>query len=356
MKKQIMLFVTTVICICSTAQTLTHEAVIWQGFTHRWTYNHRCNRIGDYVQWNNGKPTHTHCSATGIGPDSTYYSANYTKVNANDVWFTEGIASMVIKGKERELINGEKEITLPLTGELNEHKKYTVLLNGFDIHAETAADKLQLIQLAIHEPYIKNDSLHFTVSTSLVLNCQSLECPELKTKYVYGVDVYWLLAASDYGDIRIQSTELTNAYSWGEQEEIFNKPQTTSVYNDNEQLTHAVSGIQSFQIVLNQALWLLNLNTMLTPYSYNPITGEEKLYFDLFFKEWGKGMKNSSIAPNDAKFSERRKGWSKLDMDIATLFFKGGNTENISTTGTMFWRGNNARPNSDAAKSVIEID
>ncbi|MFY7861519.1 MAG: hypothetical protein ACOVP5_04770, partial [Chitinophagales bacterium] len=45
-----------------------HKAVIWRGFDHQWTYNHRINRIGSIVSRNDlGTFVGKHYSASGAG-------------------------------------------------------------------------------------------------------------------------------------------------------------------------------------------------------------------------------------------------------------------------------------------------
>ena len=65
--------------------------VIWMGFEHEWTYNHRLNRLGDYVS----QPEfdgfehpvkHYHTGATGLGWDEALFTSYYTVVKANGIW------------------------------------------------------------------------------------------------------------------------------------------------------------------------------------------------------------------------------------------------------------------------------
>src|ERR1019366_7252669 len=81
-----------------------NKAYIWRGFQHQWTYNHRCNRLGDYVQLNSGTPVSVHTSGTGSGSDSTYYKSYYTYVASPDVVFKEGEVNIKIKAKENHLV------------------------------------------------------------------------------------------------------------------------------------------------------------------------------------------------------------------------------------------------------------
>lgn len=51
------------------AQT-ENTAVVWRGFEHSWSYNHRINRIGNYVKMVSNDPYGYHASASGLGSDT----------------------------------------------------------------------------------------------------------------------------------------------------------------------------------------------------------------------------------------------------------------------------------------------
>lgn len=120
-----------------------NSAIIWRGFEHKWTYNHRCNRIGDYVVYNHGKPQTTHVSATGLGADSTYFTSAYTKITSPNLFFKEGKTTLKIETTEKQLSEGEILVTIPCDDWLQNKDRYVTTLNGFDLHSEQAADKIQ---------------------------------------------------------------------------------------------------------------------------------------------------------------------------------------------------------------------
>src|SRR5690242_9683856 len=89
-----------------------NKAFIWRGFSHQWTYNHRCNRIGDYVVYNNNKPITAHTSATGKGADSTYFTSYYSFVASQNVAFKEGKVTIQVNSKEKRLVEGNIDVSV----------------------------------------------------------------------------------------------------------------------------------------------------------------------------------------------------------------------------------------------------
>lgn len=241
-----------------------NKAVIWRGFSHKWTYNHRCNRIGDYVQYNEGKPSATHVSATGLGADSTTFSSYYSSAMSPNLYFKEGKASFTIKTVEKQLAEGFVDVSIPCEKWLRDKESYVTLLNGFDLHSEKAADKMQLMQLDIEDPKydMASNKLSFRINFSLVLNCQSAECPEFDKQVDYDLDVYYLVAGFDDRYANASEGYFTRSYPWDKKIELSDKPQEEHLCGVmNHTFSKAFVGIKSLSIVLNEAHWLLELAT-----------------------------------------------------------------------------------------------
>ena len=77
-----------------------NKAIIWRGMEHTWTYNHRINRMGNYVSFDGEKGYSLHSSATGLGSDSSFSKTYYTYVESPYLFFKEVEVSVIIKGKE----------------------------------------------------------------------------------------------------------------------------------------------------------------------------------------------------------------------------------------------------------------
>ena len=67
---------------------------VWQGFSHYWTYNHRLNRLGDFIAQSSGEEnkacTLMHTAATGLGKDSATFQSRFAIVIAPDISFFAG--------------------------------------------------------------------------------------------------------------------------------------------------------------------------------------------------------------------------------------------------------------------------
>ena len=180
------------------ATTNTDVALIWRGFDHQWTYNHRLNRLGSYIQNTEFcqfpyEATLCHTAATGTGSDVGMYNTYYSYIAAKNVHFQSGAAAFELKGKEGKLCH----ITQTLTVNLNALNKtnmghYEVVLNGFDIVSVNKADKLEMIQLSIDNTvYLpETHQIQFTVCAALSAKCQSIECEFLNNKLHYNLPQY----------------------------------------------------------------------------------------------------------------------------------------------------------------------
>ena len=125
------------------------EAAIWRGYKHKWTYNHRINRIGSFVD--NDADEMIYTSASGFGEDSTFYTSGYSRLESDEIHFKYGKVSLDIEGKEGDLIVKNATIELPFSEkEIQENQFYTVL-NGYDILSIDKADKLNYLQIKVDE-------------------------------------------------------------------------------------------------------------------------------------------------------------------------------------------------------------
>lgn len=336
-----------------------NKAVIWRGFQHSWTYNHRCNRVGDYVVYNNGKPQAAHISATGLGPDSTYFTSHYTYIESPDLAFKEGKVNFRIDGKERELIEGSVLVHIQADDWMQNKAAYSAIINGFDLKSTEGADKMQLFRLAIEDPaYIPgNRELQFRVNYSMVLNCQSAECSKSNNRVSYSFDVYYLLVGTNEYSTKATEQFFTRSYSWDKKEEVSDRPEEKSVDGVAMPIYEkATLGLKAFSVVLNEAHWLLQMNVNVTPVEYNPPTGDMRFSIDLLYKEWQDGMRGSKAAPQSSQFAARRKGWVLLDADVLLLQMRTAEIRYMNRSGKMFWRGFNHTPEGKEAVNVSEIE
>lgn len=355
MKKAFAFLLSMGICMAIFAQKLHsyNKAIIWRGFEHQWTYNHRCSRLGDYVQFNSGTPISVHASATGIGADSTYYTSYYTYVASPDVVFKEGEATIKIHTKEKKLIQQTVTFSVRAAEWLRNKTDYITLINGFDLRSDHAADKIQLLRFSIEDGVYDTatNEIHFNAEISMVLNCQSIECPELYNKVIYDLDLHYLIVGLNKGEAAATDQFFTRSYAWDRKDELDELPEDKVITGDVfPSFADATIGVKSFSFVLNEAHWMLAMNNSLTPLSYDSASSRMKLLVDLLFKEWQEGMKGSDAAPKQSRFSAKRKGWAVMDVDAVLLQFRKADIRYGKHWGQMYWRnsigtsyGNNAR-------------
>lgn len=356
-----LLFSFTFFCIELSGQLQPYnKAILWRGYQHSWTYNHRCNRLGDYVQYNGGFPIAVHTSATGLGPDSTYFTSHYTYVESHDAVFKESCLTIKIETREKQLSEGFATIEVPVEDWMKNRSDYVSLFNGFDLKSDAGADKIQLLRLSIEDPELTADSnkMRLKVNYSFVFNCQSAECSS-KNVANYTLDIYYLIVGlNDFGT---KATEqfFPRSYSWDKKEEVADRPEEKVMSGVSMPVyDKAVVGIKAFSVVLNEAHWLLQMNNNVTPLEYNPLNGKMRISLDLMYKEWQDGMRGSNAAPQSSQFSARRKGWVLLDSDILLLQLRTAEIRHLGRSGRMFWKGNNRPSNgADAVNvSLIPLD
>jgi hypothetical protein len=334
-----------------------NKAIVWRGFQHSWTYNHRCNRIGDYVVFNNGSPYSVHTSATGLGPDSTYFTSHYTYIESDDLVFTEGKESIHIETKEKQLSEGFATVELIPQEWMKNRSDYISLFNGFDLKSDAGSDKIQLLRLSIEDPEYNSDSskLVFKINYSFVFNCQSVECSG-RNVVSYSLDIYYLIIGLNEFSTKATEKFFPRSYSWDKKEEVVDRPEEKVMNGISFPVFNkATVGIKAFSVVLNEAHWLLQLNNNVTPLEYNPATGKMRISLDLLYKEWQEGMRGSNAAPQPSQFAAKRKGWVLLDSDILLLQLRAAEIRHLGRNGRMFWKGYNRNPNGNDALNVSPI-
>jgi hypothetical protein len=185
----------------------THSGAIWQGYHHAWEYNHRLNRFGSYVRraragedacmpgpWVAG-----HTAASGTGDDTAHFTEFVTQVSdAKGIAFQAG--SVVVKAEcPRGVLTPFiiRVDDLLLAPELQRRDTYTVILNGFDIHAEQHSEKVMTLDLEVTDPQIlvEGTRARFRILGELRFDCRSPECQLLPVR----LEVERVGASSDVG-------------------------------------------------------------------------------------------------------------------------------------------------------------
>jgi hypothetical protein len=169
----------------TTAPHAGNSALIWQGFHHAWTYNHRLNRLGSYVLQPQAlpgcdQPLAVHTAASGTGGDSADFAEYATWIaNAEGVAFQAGMAEVVVecqRGDPEPFVIRVED--LPLAPELRDRDVMTVVINGFDLIASEHAEKLLTLDLEVNDPVVVDggEQARFQIFGNLCLDCRSSEC------------------------------------------------------------------------------------------------------------------------------------------------------------------------------------
>lgn len=330
----------------------SHTGLIWRGFEHNWTYNHRINRMGNYVVFNNGMPQSVYASASGLGADSTRFVSHYSLVHSPYLLFQEGAIQIELRGKEKQLITKVIPISIPAIQGMESAEDYVTLLNGFDLQSLDRADKIELLRIEIEDaeyaPAV--NELHFNIKIALVANCQSLECSRFNQKTNYDLKLHYLVIAGKNEHLHSNTRTLTKTYRWDRRAEPNHIPDRYNIAGSRgSDFQQATIGIKSLALALNNAHWTIEYHSSITPLAYDNKTGRVDFLADLFFKEWVDGMKKYSVMPKHSKFSSKRKGWCMQDMGIVLLQFKDATIVHQKHEGSLYWQGKNAQPTSSEA-------
>jgi hypothetical protein len=336
----------------------SNTALIWRGFSHSWTYNHRINRLGSYVS-SQQNPAVYHTAASGLGADSCFFTAHYSKIESNSVFFQEGVESIKMIGKENQLISKTFELAIPAEKNMQGQDHYVTLLNGFDLQAIDNADKIQFFRIAVEDAYYAPalKELRFRINVGIVFNCQSLECSRFNQKSTYDLKLFYLIVAGDHDNLMSMEKTVTENYPWDRKVES-NREQKQMHFNGHKENIFNASalGLKSISVVLDKAHWMLTYKNSVTPLDYNPKSGKATFNTDLFFQEWQQGMKKMSAMPKHSKFSMKRKGWCVLDTEVVLLQFKEADVTHDKFSGSFFWKGKNASPDVPEAVKMKKIN
>ncbi len=164
-------------------------AVLWRGFRHAWSYNHRFNRFGSWVNMTdcderNCEYTVGHSGASGSGPDVATTRDAYTELSAQNVGFASDATTISLNGPEKKPgpqsqafdSTQRVEIDLQEHPELRNKDNYTALLNGFDVKSQGTAAKLIDFNLTATDVSRQNGKLVFDIDYDILMDCDSFEC------------------------------------------------------------------------------------------------------------------------------------------------------------------------------------
>lgn len=331
-----------------------NKALIWRGFEHRWTYNHRINRIGSSVSINNGEGFCRHYSATGLGSDSTFAKTHYTYVESPNVAFKETEIKILVNGQEGDLLTKTAKVYLDLDEWMQGKTHYDVLVNGFEVRSMIKADQLQLLRFLVEDPVYtaETQQLYLRANFNLVTNCRTLECELFKNQTAYELTLHLLIMGfeEDAGEVRGSYT--TRNYAWDTSVEVEDLSKPLTISGQRNVFPSACLGIKGLGVVLDEEHWILQMNNFVTPLNYNHDTGEMKSHVNMKVVAWNNGMENFSVAPLKAEFAKRKSGFAMLETNPCLVQFSNAQIKHGSADMSLYWRGNNKSSEAPEAEST----
>lgn len=162
---------------------------IWQGFRHSWTYNHRLNRIGDWLRVTSRNENTLeievgHSAASGTGRDEASFRSFHSITRAGDVHYEEFKRTITITSQEQETQTFVRQIRIgPGAGNNELHDEFVAVLSGFDLYSGKDADKLASFHLAASAPrrLPETGEIVFSIIGALNVDCDSPECDNHST-------------------------------------------------------------------------------------------------------------------------------------------------------------------------------
>jgi hypothetical protein len=162
---------------------------VWQGFRHTWTYNHRLNRLGDWLsaEKREGDTLEIalgHSAASGSGRDEASFRGSYAAIRAAGVRYRQFRQTIAIRSSEQESQTFQREIRIgPEDGIATDCDTFAAVLAGFDLLSEKDADKLISFHLATTVPRrdARTGEIVFSILGALNVDCDSLECDNYQT-------------------------------------------------------------------------------------------------------------------------------------------------------------------------------
>jgi hypothetical protein len=332
----------------------TDTAVIWRGFDQKWTQaNHRLNRLGDYVGGINCTGSScsanlVHGAASGLAGDVARYTTYYTTLSARGVGFQPGHRTFVLSGKEGQPIEREFSVSEAADANMRNRDQVVVLLNGFDLCAEDAADKPEHFRIAMTNPVYDPDdgTFSFRVIAQLTADCDSAECKPPETVN-YNLRVHFLIVGADEEAMHVVSREFSQSYAWNTSDEIHLQDL------DRDRMLYGEPGypvgvfaFRSLELTLDRDHWMFEWASFVRPKSYNGQTGEGECSLALMFKQWTPGMMVGAV---------KKAGSATMSARVALLQFKEASRGNETYSGSIEWPGTLGGAPSGACSSQATV-
>ena len=355
--------------------------VVWRGFDHLWTHNHRWNRFGSWVERAPGECETVegcwqvaHAAASGTSGDTAVFHTAYTQVSAWGVGFVAASDQVRLSAPFGEaLYIRSEEVIVPLAGRLDREalagrERYVVLLNGFDLGSDGPADKPVgfFIEATDARYDVEQDALVVGWRVYLSMDCTSAECwltAKDNDRFDYDVGVELLVLAGDHQLAPTFPERIVRDYEWdapphilpgspgivpiplghghNPQAEELDLPPLQGQIDDLPEDGKGLMGLRRLALQLSPFpgaasapadQHMLEWQSMVRPQAGDP--GEGRYELDLMFKCWTEGMQQYQLT------AYPEVGAALMEVDLASVHFPQGATViHDSWSGEHRWDG-----------------
>lgn len=328
-----------------TETDLSGETVVWQGFQHHWSYNHRLARLGDFVSVTSDSDTttltrHFHTAATGLGEDVGEYTSYYTFARMQNIEVIQDKISFSLSGERGETAVDTQSVRIPLKSKITSSARMTAFINGFDLYSTQSAFKIVSLQMEIVNIVADSTSQNvmITLRSALSMNCRSIECKKFDTRYNYKIDINVAGLVARDANMAVNMHRFTEQYQWNKSQELRVPIRTYFIIGKiNPTFDHAFLAFRRLSVRLDQEHWFIDWNTYLSPLQYSANIGSYQFKLGLMIREWKKGMRFKSVQPAESIFAMRGSGSANLSTDIELIQFKSGCSVQDSISGEIEW-------------------
>lgn len=332
-----------------------NKAIIWRGFNHLWSYNHRVNRLGSFVFLDSNQVSKgVHCSASGLGSDSTYYEQYYTKVESPHLRFYQGSTTIVVTGRETQLLSDNKEIACVVPPWFQNLSRYKSIINGFEIKSIEKSDLPILFEMHVDDPQYSSHSreVKFKTNINWVANCRSAECPIFSNTTNYEITLHYLLIGWENSDALAFEFHNKKSYEWTVDEEKQFEGEKKMYQVQIDKYENVFLGIKSFGFILNEEQWIQELTYKASIENYFKQEGKLNADIGMLILGWKEGMKKQAVAKRQAMFSHKKPGWVSMTMNTTIIQTNNSKVIDGESSGTMFWRGKNIKADLPQSESI----
>jgi hypothetical protein len=325
------------------------SALVWQGFTHAWTTNHRVNALGDTIvpiacDTEGCEAELGHTAASGSGSDTATFTSGYAAVFSPDVEFRHGWSECTVQHVSGEGLPFACE--MDAQAEIEPGETAVALLEGFEIESMVDPDKLERLAIDLGPVTVEDDRARFDVDVETTLDCDSLECDgadKLNTDQSYVITVRWVVVSGDLASLDLRSRE---DYAWDATTELeaedFRRSSTVPAEGP------AFVGIRGFSVRLDDEHHLAEL--YLRAEQDEMAQGELPVTTTGLFKQW-----NATTLDNPLSYTDS--GLASFRFDTTVVELGSGCVVTGERAGTQTWEADGGPAGGEATSyDIVRVE